>query len=80
MGNERIKSEETDQPEIKRVIIENQDGTVRYIDEKYVKEWLSIMTDLVHLDLHVGGDCQQKLNKLKWKCAENINNLIAQKP
>jgi len=72
---ERKRTDEIEYQTPKRVIFENQDGTVRYYEGENAEKWNRVMGGLVTLGFAHGGQGQKELKSLEWKEAANLNEV-----
>lgn len=77
---ERLGSEETDQPKTKRVIMENVDGTVSYLEGEDLVLWEKVMSGLVTLGFVHGEQGQKELKQVNWKKADSLKDIDTPKP
>lgn len=72
---DREKGQETDQSKTKRVIMENEDGTVSYLEGEDLTLWEKAMSGLVTLGFTHGGQGQKELKQIKWKRANSLKDI-----
>lgn len=58
-----------------KIIIENEDGTVRYVEGEDAVKWAKAINGLVQLGYTHGGQGQKELGELEWKEEENLDKL-----
>jgi len=68
-------SKEGEKESPKRVIIENQDGTIRYLEGADAEKWDRVVNGLVTLGFVHGHQGQDELASLNWKVAKNLNEM-----
>lgn len=76
---DREKGQETDESKTKRIIMENEDGTVSYLEGKDLTLWEKAMNSLVTLGFTHGGLGQKELNQIKWKKADSLKDISTPK-
>ena len=74
-GEEGVGSSKT-----KRVIMENKDGTVTYLDGADLTLWEKTMSGLVSLGFIHGKQGQKELSEVKWKKASSLKDIDTSKP
>lgn len=72
---DREKGQETDQSKIKRVIMENENGTVSYLEGEDLTLWEKAMNGLVTLGFTHGEQGQKELKQIKWKKANSLKDI-----
>lgn len=58
-----------------KIIIENADGTVSYVEGKDAVKWANTMRSLVQFDSAHDGQAGKVLGDLDWKEEENLDKL-----
>ncbi len=71
----RPGKEDENQP-LKRIIFEDEDGTVRYLEGNQARIWLKIMDNFISLDLARTGEQPSELKSLRWKKGSNLGKII----
>lgn len=77
---ERRKNKEKEAQFTKRIIFENDDGTVRYLEGDVVQKWEDIMNGLVTLGFVHGEQGQAGLKSIEWKTAQSLRELEEKAP
>ncbi len=65
----------TERPYPKRIIFEQQDGSITYLDGESAEKWSRVMDDLVTMGYVHGQMGQKDLGSLEWKKAENLQGI-----
>jgi hypothetical protein len=72
----RVENKEKEsQSNTKRVIMQNEDGTITYLEGYDLTMWEKVMSDLVALGFVHGGQGQKELKQIKWKKAGSLKNI-----
>lgn len=77
---ERRKNKEKEAQVIKRVIFENDDGTIRYLEGEDVQKWEKAMSGLVTLGFVHGKQGQAELTSIEWRTAQSLRELEEKAP
>ncbi len=72
---EKKSGEEHEKQPLSRVIMENQDGTVSYLEGEDATKWSSAMKGLTTLGFVHGRQGQKELGSLHWKSAASLKDI-----
>lgn len=76
MNKDKEPGIEKEKSSLSRIILENNDGTVRYLDGEEAGRWDEVMDTLAGLGYvyHIG---QEELASLNWKEADSLQDLLS---
>lgn len=75
MAERNIGRVEEEKQAPRRVIFENQDGTVSYLEGDSARLWNDAVSGAIMIDFVHGASAQKKLKSIEWKEAPTLSDI-----